>query len=248
MVIVEAGMVGIIGAMEEEVELLRGRMADREDRRIGTFVFHAGTIDGRAAVLLRCGIGKVNAAVGCALLLETFRPRFVVNTGSAGGLLPASSVGDLVISDGLLQHDVDVTAFGYERGQVPGMPAVFPVPESLALLAEEAVAESRAAGLFPADARCGRGLIVSGDVFVHDPALIEALRSRFPRAAAVEMEGAAVAQACALFDTPFVAIRALSDIAGTESPVSFEEFLPLAAARSTEIVRRIVAKEESWKR
>lgn len=241
-------MIGIIGAMEEEVELLRAGMADREDRRIGTFVFHAGTIDGRAAVLLRCGIGKVNAAVGAALLLETWKPRFVVNTGSAGGLSASASVGDLVISDGLLQHDVDVTAFGYARGQVPGMPAVFSVPESLMLLAEEAVAQSRAACLFPAGARCGRGLIVSGDAFVHESALIESIRSRFPRAVAVEMEGAAVAQACALFDTPFVAIRALSDIAGTESPVSFEEFMPLAAARSAEIVRRIVAKGESWKR
>jgi adenosylhomocysteine nucleosidase len=233
-------MFGIIGAMEDEVILLRSYIKDQQTEKIGYFEFYTGKLEGKDAVLLKCGIGKVNAAVGCALLINKYKPSFVVNTGSAGGIDPALTFGDVVISDGLVQHDVDVTGFNYVMGQLPGMPAVFPVPEDLIKRAEQAVDALKQEGTLPASFNHIRGLIGSGDVFMHELPRIAAVRKLFPAMKAVEMEGAAIAQACYLFDTPCLIIRALSDIAGAESPLTFDQFLPIASRHSAEIVRRLV--------
>jgi adenosylhomocysteine nucleosidase len=233
-------MIGIIGAMEDEVTLLRGAMAEGRAETIGGFQFTAGRLEGKPVVLLRCGIGKVNAAVGCALLIHRYGPALVINTGSAGGIDPALRFGDAVISSGLVYHDVDVTAFGYAPGQLPGQPEVFSVPEDLIRQAERAVDELKGEKLLPGDFNHRRGLIGSGDTFMHDPGHIAAVRERFPGLGAVEMEGAAIAHTCALFGVPALIIRALSDIAGAESPVTFDEFLPFASRNSGNIVRRIV--------
>lgn len=243
-------MIGIIGAMEDEVVLLRSSMDAVQTGRIGSFEFYEGVLEGADTALLRCGIGKVNAAVGCALLIERFTPDFVINSGSAGGIAAGLSFGDVVVSQALLYHDVDVTAFGYERGQLPGQPARFAADPALADLADRAIDELKAEGRLPAELSRRRGLIASGDEFMHDPQRIAALRGHFPDLAAVEMEGAALAHTCALFGVPFLAIRALSDIAGEESPMKFDEFLPIAARHSGEIVRRIVrnAKDGVWKK
>ncbi len=233
-------MIGIIGAMEAEIDLLRGAMEHGRTETVGSFVFYVGQLEGQAVVLLQCGIGKVNAAVGCALLIDHFQPRLVINTGSAGGIDPRLGFGDVIIADALVYHDVDVTAFGYAPGQVPGQTATFPVAEDLVRRAERAVDTLRAAGRLPATLRHTRGLIGSADVFVHDTDHIAAIRARFPALAAVEMEGAALAHTCALFQVPLLVIRALSDIAGRESPLTFDQFLPIAAAHSGEITRQIV--------
>jgi adenosylhomocysteine nucleosidase len=233
-------MIGIIGAMEDEVLLLRSAIKGGSPETVGGFEFFTGTLEGKPVTLLRCGIGKVNAAVGCALLIDRYHPEFVLNTGSAGGLDQGLSFGDVVISDGLVYHDVDVTAFNYVPGQLPGMPPRFPVPEDLIRRAEQAVDGLKIEGLLPPDFNHVRGLIGSGDVFVHRPDQIGAIRNSFPDIRAVEMEGTAIAQACFLFQVPVLIIRALSDIAGLESPVKFDEFLPIAAKHSGEIVRRIV--------
>ncbi|MDR3138305.1 MAG: 5'-methylthioadenosine/S-adenosylhomocysteine nucleosidase [Treponema sp.] len=233
-------MIGIIGAMEDEVALLRGAITEGKAENLGGFNFFSGSLEKQPVVLLRCGVGKVNAAVGCALLIQRYHPSLVINTGSAGGIDPALKFGDAVISDGLLYHDVDVTAFGYAPGQLPGQPAVFPVPGDLIQLAERAVDGLKGEGRLPAGFNHVRGLIGSGDVFMHDPERIVAVRRIFPALKAVEMEGAAIAHSCALFSVPALIIRALSDIAGTESPLAFKEFLPIASKHSAEIVRRII--------
>ncbi|MDR0316340.1 MAG: 5'-methylthioadenosine/S-adenosylhomocysteine nucleosidase [Treponema sp.] len=235
-------MIGIIGAMEDEVSLLRKSLETAELLKIGEFEFHSGKLEGKPVVLLRCGIGKVNAAVGCALLIHTFKPDFVVNTGSAGGIDPALHFGDAIISTGLVYHDVDVTAFNYAPGQLPGQPQIFPIEESLIIRAEQAVDELKQEKLLPESFNHCRGLIGSADTFMHKPEHIAAVRRLFPDITAVEMEGAAIAQCCRLFSVPALVIRALSDIAGTESPMKFDEFLPLASRHSAEIVRRIIRK------
>jgi adenosylhomocysteine nucleosidase len=226
--------------MEDEVALLRGWMDKADSFRIGGFEFFRGTLEGKPVVLLRCGIGKVNAAVGCALLIDHCKPGMVINTGSAGGIDRALKFGDAVISTGLCYHDVDVTGFNYEPGQIPGQSAVFPVAESLISRAEAAVQALKAEGLLPDSFNHIRGIIASGDVFVHNPERIDLVRRTFPEVLAVEMEGAAIAHTCTLFSVPFLIIRSLSDIAGRESPTAFEQFLPTAAKHSAEIVRRIV--------
>ncbi|MDR3249090.1 MAG: 5'-methylthioadenosine/S-adenosylhomocysteine nucleosidase [Treponema sp.] len=233
-------MTGIIGAMEDEVTMIRDWMQNTETTSISGFKFYRGTLEGKPVVLLRCGIGKVNAAVGCALLIDHFKPGLVINTGSAGGIDPKLKFGDAIISTGLTYHDVDVTGFNYAPGQIPGHPAVFPVEESLVAQAETAVNELKAEKLLPPDFDHVRGIIASGDIFMHQPEKIETVRRVFPEVRAVEMEGAAIAQTCSLFSVPSLIIRALSDIAGVESPVTSEQFLPIAAKHSAEIVRRII--------
>jgi len=219
-------MLGIIGAMAAEMAILRERLTNPRETSVLGFQFLSGTLEGQEVVLLQCGVGKVNAAIGAALLLERFRPRAVLNTGSAGGLLPAQTFGDTLVSTEVLHHDVDVTAFGYAPGQLPGLPASFPSDPALVELAERCLA----------GVPHSRGAVGSGDVFVHEPAVIARIRERFPTLCAVEMEAAAIAQACHLAATPFVVVRALSDIAGKESPMKFEEFLPLASRNSSRLV------------
>jgi adenosylhomocysteine nucleosidase len=233
-------MIGIIGAMEEEVALLKNALRDVCSETCGAFEFFTGTLEKKPVALLQCGIGKVNAAVGCALLINRFHPGLVINTGSAGGIAPSLKFGDTVISSSLLYFDVDVTAFGYAPGQLPKMPAVFEVSENLIRRGEEAVDSLKKEGLLPENFNHVRGVIGSGDVFMHEPDRIAEARRLFPGMAAVEMEGAAIAQACYLFSVPALIVRSLSDIAGTESPVKFDEFLPIASKHSSRIVRRIV--------
>ena len=233
-------MIGIIGAMEDEVAMLRAAIQQPRQEQYGSFAFFLGRLEQQEVALLQCGIGKVNAAIGCALLLSAYNPIFVINSGSAGGLDPTLAVGDAIIADGLVQHDVDVRGFGYQAGQIPGLPVIFPVPGEYILRAEQAVEELKREGLLPAGFNHVRGLVGSGDVFVDREERIAAIRQNFPQIKAVEMEGAAIAQCCYQFSTPAIIIRALSDIAGKESPLAFREFLPIASKNSGEIVRRIL--------
>lgn len=227
--------IGIIGAMEEEVTLLRARMEEKKIQVIAGCEFTTGKLEGVEVVLLRSGIGKVNAAMSTAILLDRFKPDFVINTGSAGGFNPSLNVGDVVISSEVRHHDVDVTAFGYEYGQVPKLPAAFKADSVFVQLAEQCAKEIK-------DIQVVRGLIATGDSFMSDPARVNAIRDKFTDLQAVEMEAAAIAQVSHQFGTPFVVIRSLSDIAGKESDISFEQFLEKAALHSAELVMKIVSK------
>lgn len=227
--------IAVIGAMEQEVELLRSEIKNAETKIIANSEFTVGTYKGHEVILLKSGIGKVNAAMTTTILLNEFKPDYVINTGSAGGYDPNLEVGAIVISDEVRHHDVDVTAFGYEIGQVPQLPAAFKANVHLMELAEAAVKEI-------GEHQAATGLIATGDIFMHNPEKVEIVRQNFPQMKACEMEAAAVAQVCYQFDVPFVVIRALSDIAGKESSVSFDEFLPVAAKHSTQIVLHVIER------
>ena len=148
--------IGIIGAMEEEVELLRASLQNTETEVIANCEFTSGTYEGQDIILLKSGIGKVNAAMSTTILLQHFKPELVINTGSAGGFDENLEVGSIVISDEVLHHDVDVTAFGYDMGQVPQMPATFHSNPELFELAERAVKELE-------DLPYAGGFIATGD-------------------------------------------------------------------------------------
>ena len=184
--------IAVIGAMEEEVELLRASLNNAQRTTIAGSEYTTGTYEGKEVVLLKSGIGKVNAAMSTTILLHEFKPDVVINTGSAGGYDEALEVGAVVISDEVRHHDVDVTIFGYEIGQMAGMPAAYKSDERLMKVAEEAV---KAVG----EHQYGIGLICSGDAFMNDPERVEAVRHHFPQMKAVEMEAAAVAQICHTF-------------------------------------------------
>lgn len=225
--------IGIIGAMDEEVELLKESLEGREDHLIAGYHLFTGKMHGVEVVLLKSGIGKVNAAIGTTLLLQLFQPTCILNTGSAGGFAEELNVGDVVISSEVRHHDVDVTAFGYEPGQVPGMPAGFTPDAFLADVAERCIERMVSVNTV-------KGLIATGDTFMNCPERVAKTRETFPTMKAVEMEAAAIAQTCHQFDVPFIVIRALSDIAGKESDLSFEQFLIVAAKHSAEMVMAIV--------
>ncbi|MBM7651726.1 5'-methylthioadenosine/S-adenosylhomocysteine nucleosidase [Neobacillus cucumis] len=226
--------IAIIGAMEEEVTLLRDNIKDQKQETVAGCEFTFGNMHGSEVILLRSGIGKVNAAMSTTILLEKYKPDCIINTGSAGGYNPSLNVGDAVISTEVRHHDVDVTAFGYEYGQVPQLPAAFLAEERLVTVAESAAKELD-------NFQIVKGLIVTGDSFMEDPKRVEFVRSKFKDLQAVEMEAAAIAQVAYRFGTPFVIIRSLSDIAGKESEISFDQFIDKAATNSATLVMKMVA-------
>ncbi|MCL2896255.1 5'-methylthioadenosine/S-adenosylhomocysteine nucleosidase [Brenneria tiliae] len=224
--------VGIIGAMEQEVTLLRDRIENRQTIQRAGCEIYSGRLNGVEVALLKSGIGKVSAALGTTLLLEHSRPDVVINTGSAGGLAATLKVGDIVISDEVRYHDADVTAFGYEPGQMAGCPAAFIADEGLITLAQDAIAKLQLHAV--------RGLVVSGDAFINGAEPLARIRRTFPQAIAVEMEATAIAHVCHQFAVPFVIVRAISDVADQESHLSFDEFLTVAAEQSTRMVETML--------
>lgn len=226
--------IAIIGAMEEEVTLLRDNIEERTIETVAGCEFTFGKMHGADVILLRSGIGKVNAAMSTTILLEKYKPDCIINTGSAGGYNPSLNVGDAVISTEVRHHDVDVTAFGYEYGQVPQLPAAFLADEKLVAAAETASKEIE-------EIQIVKGLIATGDSFMSDPVRVDFVRTKFENLQAVEMEAAAIAQVAHQFNVPFVIIRSLSDIAGKESDVSFDQFLDKAAQHSATLVMKMVA-------
>ncbi|MBL4560697.1 MAG: 5'-methylthioadenosine/S-adenosylhomocysteine nucleosidase [Labilibaculum sp.] len=225
--------IGIIGAMEVEVVKLREQLSNRNEQKKGSFVFYTGNFNDVEIVLLQSGIGKVNAAIGTALLIDNFQPDYVINTGVAGGFPGDLKVGDIVISEEVIHHDMDCTVFGYKMGQVPGMPASFAANEKLISLADKSVHQLT-------DLQTKKATILTGDQFMNNAEATNKIKELFPAAEAVEMEGAAIAQTCFQFNIPFVVIRSISDIAGQENAMEYEEFVEIAAVNSAKMVTEMV--------
>ncbi|KGP70895.1 5'-methylthioadenosine/S-adenosylhomocysteine nucleosidase [Pontibacillus yanchengensis] len=225
--------IGIIGAMDEEIRILTNEMDIQSQETIASCVFYKGTLEGKDIVVTKSGIGKVNAAMATSILHERYQPSHIINTGSAGGFAKELKVGDLIISSEVRHHDVDVTAFSYEYGQVPDMPAAYIPDEKLVQAAEKATAQLPSI-------HSVRGLIATGDAFMQDPSRVEFVRNKFPLLQAAEMEAAAIAQVCVHYQTPFVIIRSLSDIAGKESNVSFEQYLETAAKHAATLIQTML--------
>ena len=224
--------IALIGAMPPEISLLQESLQNLRSEHLADFDIYCGEYAGKNVVLALSGIGKVNAALSTALVLQ-HRPDFVINTGSAGGLGSGLKVGDVVIGTQTAHHDVDVTAFGYAIGHVPQMPARFESDPALCAAAEKAAAAFEHAAVH-------RGLIVSGDQFVHSSESVAEVRRHFPDAQAVEMEAAAIAQSCHRFGVPFVVVRAISDLADEDADTSFETFLKTASVHSAKMVLQLI--------
>ncbi|WP_416149255.1 5'-methylthioadenosine/S-adenosylhomocysteine nucleosidase [Salipaludibacillus sp. HK11] len=220
--------IGIIGAMEEEVELLKTEMSVTEEAIIAGCEFYLGRINGMEVILSKSGIGKVNAAISTTLMNQLYFPDYIINTGSAGGFHKELAVGNIVISTEVRYNDVDATVFGYEFGQVPRMPSFYEPESSLINIAEECAKE---VGIHAV-----KGLVISGDSFMSDHDRVEEVRSKFNDPSCSEMEAGAIAQVCHQFQTPFVIIRSLSDIAGKDAKVSYDEFLETASVHSAKLV------------
>ncbi|KPN74251.1 MULTISPECIES: 5'-methylthioadenosine/adenosylhomocysteine nucleosidase [Neisseria] len=228
-----SGTVAVIGAMEQEIELLKSSMENVQTEYFGKFTVHSGFLNGKRVALALSGIGKANAAAVTALVVGKYSPDYVINTGSAGGVGSGLKVGDVVIGTRVAHHDVDVTAFGYVPGQIPQMPAEFESDGEL--VAKAAVAADAFEG-----ADVHKGLIVSGDQFIHSSEKVDFIRRNFNNVLAVEMEAAAIAQICFQLDMPFVTVRAVSDAADEQAEISFDEFLKTASVNSARMVMNLI--------
>jgi adenosylhomocysteine nucleosidase len=226
-------MIGIIGAMEEEVEAIKKHMIIEEERMIIDSCFYIGKIENQPAVLSQSGIGKVNAAISTTLLLLNYDITYVINVGSAGGLHTQQEVGDIVISTGVVHHDVDVTAFGYEIGQVPKYATTF-LPDAKLLDTATCVINTL-------ELSAHQGIIVSGDQFISKEKQVETIKTTFPDALCTEMEAAAIGQTCHKFNTPFIILRSLSDVFNKgESAIQFDEYLKKASKNSALICQGFI--------
>lgn len=224
---------GIVGAMDSELAHLKGKLADVQVSRWTNMDFFAGTLGRTCAVIVRCGVGKVNAALCVQALADHFAVTHVINTGVAGSLDGAIDIADIVVSTDAVQHDMDVTSLGYAPGQIPDLDVLaFPADPALRALALAAV-KVAAPGV-----RAFEGRIASGDQFVHSPNQRERIASLF-KASCAEMEGAAFAQACYLNSLPFVIIRAISDKADGSSNIDYPSFEKTAAERCARIVEQM---------
>lgn len=229
-------MLGIIGAMDVEVAEVKKAMEQVEVKTIAGMDFYRGILHGKEAVVVRSGIGKVNAAVCTQILADQYHVDFVINTGIAGSLKNEINIGDIVLSTDTVQHDMDATGFGYPAGQIPQMEDfAFQADEGLLKLAEECCKSvNPEIGLF-------KGRVVSGDQFISDKAKKQRISKTF-NGYCTEMEGAAIAQAAALNHIPFLIIRAISDKADDSANMDYEEFEAQAVKHSVNLILAIAKR------
>lgn len=217
---------GIIAAMEEELKTLLLALEDKKEVVVLGKTYYEGRIGQHEVVLVQSGIGKVLSAMSVTILAETFGVDAIINTGSAGAVSEGLAIGDVVIADRLVYHDVDVTAFGYAYGQMAG--------QELYFLADSDLMAKLQAVLAQEGQESHLGLIATGDSFIADPDRVAAIKHHFPEVLAVEMEGAAIAQAAQAASKPFLVIRAMSDTAQGDANITFDEFILEAGKRSAQ--------------
>lgn len=229
-------VVGIIGAMEEEVALLKEAMDVKETVKYASMEFCKGILCGKYVVVVKSGIGKVNAAVCTQMLIDQFHVDYVINTGIAGSLDAQIDIGDMVISTDLVEHDMDASIFGDPVGQIPRMDT-FSFPAD-AKLVEKALQANREAH---PDIKTFTGRIVSGDQFVSSAEVKEKLVNLF-QAKCTEMEGAAIAHAAYLNKVPCVIIRAISDKADNSATMDYPTFEKKAIAHSVNLMKQLLPR------
>lgn len=228
------GRTGIIGAMEEEIILLKEKMEIEVVVKKASMEFYQGTLNGKEVVLVKSGIGKVNAGLCAQILVDVFNVNRLINTGIAGSLKAEINIGDIVLSSDALQHDMDARAFGYARGEIPRMDTLsFPADPELIGMAKAACEEVNP------EIQVFVGRVVTGDQFVAGRETKEEIAS-WTDGYCTEMEGAAIAQAAYLNKVPFVIVRAISDKADDSASMDYPEFEAKAIAHATALVKAMV--------
>ena len=230
------GRIGIIGAMEEEIAQLKEKMEIEVIVKKASMEFYQGTLNGHEIVVVRSGIGKVNAGLCAQILVDVFNVSRLINTGIAGSLKAEINIGDIVISSDALQHDMDARNFGYARGEIPRMGTLsFPADPELIAIAKAACEEANPEiGVFV-------GRIVTGDQFVAERAVKNEIAS-WTEGYCTEMEGAAIAQAAYLNRVPFVIVRAISDKADDSATMDYPTFEQQAIGHTVRLVEEFVSR------
>lgn len=229
-------MLGIIGAMDEEVAKLKEQMTDVTVTNRASMDFYRGNLNGREAVVVRSGIGKVNAAVCAQILIGEFGADAVINTGIAGSLDASIDIGDVVLSADVVHHDMDATGFGYEPGQVPRMDVLgFEADSRLRILAKECCEKVNP------DIHVHIGRVASGDQFISNKEVKQGIIDKF-HASCTEMEGVAIAQTAYLNQVPFLVIRAISDKADDSATMDYPAFEAQAIENSVKLMIEMAGK------
>lgn len=221
--------IGIIGAMEQEVSKIKEKMQDVKIMSKASMDFYEGTLEGKKVVVVRSGIGKVNAGICTQILADIYGVEAVINTGIAGSLNNDVNIGDIVLSTDVLHHDMDATGFGYAKGQIPQMKEFsFVADENLRALAAKVCREVNP------EISVFEGRICSGDQFISDKGVKDAIVSEFG-GYATEMEGAAIGHAAYLNGIPFLVVRAISDKADGSANMDYAEFEMAAIEHSVKL-------------
>ncbi len=228
--------IGIIGAMELEVEVLKEQMDVKNIVEKASMKFYEGILRGKDVVIVQCGIGKVNAGICVQILADLFHVDAVINTGVAGSLRAEINIGDIVVSTDACEHDMDVTALGYKQGIIPQMKeSFFKADRKLVEAAIEVCREVNP------DINVYEGRVLSGDQFISGEEIKNKLIDLFG-GFCTEMEGAAIAHAAFLNEIPYVVIRAISDKADGSAHMDYPEFERAAAAHSAKLVENLVKR------
>ena len=220
-------MIGIIGAMSEEVDIIKKEMKFTYEEKIGRFTFIIGSLRNRKIVLAESGIGKVNAGMMATIMITKFNVKAIIFSGVAGALDKRLSVGDVVIGEKMIQHDMDVREFGLKKGEIPRMAtSVF---ES-----DKEILDIISSFELP-DHKIYKGTIISGDQFISSKQVKTDLAEEF-NAMAVDMESSSVAQVCYQLERKCLVVRSISDSVTDDSMMEYSKFIELAAHNSKEIV------------
>ncbi|HEK9989865.1 TPA: 5'-methylthioadenosine/adenosylhomocysteine nucleosidase [Streptococcus equi subsp. zooepidemicus] len=220
--------IGIIAAMEEELRFLLEQLQDSQEHQLLSNTYYTGRLGRHELVLVQSGVGKVMSAMTVAMLAEHFQADAIINTGSAGAIASELAIGDVVVADRLVYHDVDVTAFGYDYGQMAAQPLYFDSDSKLVETFKQVLDQEKTNSRI--------GLIATGDSFIAGQDSIDTIKAHFPETLAVEMEGAAVAQAAHAAGKPFIVVRAMSDTAAHDANMTFDQFIVEAGKKSAKVL------------
>ncbi|MCB1583101.1 MAG: 5'-methylthioadenosine/adenosylhomocysteine nucleosidase [Marinicella sp.] len=224
--------IGIIAAMHQECEYFRQTLENPQHSQYLDIKITHGNWCGHKLCLLESGIGKVNATLAAEWLAREFMPDLVINTGSAGGIKQGVKVGDFVFAEKVCHHDVDISPIGFAFGELPRLPVYYQVSEQWLRLLDEVATQL--------DDTHHLGTIATGESFIYRNQQVEIIKRRFDDVLACEMEAAAVAQVCYMHNIDFVMLRNLSDVAGEDAQVNFNQYIHQAGKKSTELVLQFI--------
>lgn len=221
--------IAIIAAMDQELAAIKQKFDDVEEKSLNDLVYYLGKLNQKEYILIKSGIGKVNAARVTQVLIDKFDIEYIINVGTAGSLNDKLEIGDIIIGKELVQHDFDTTAFGDEKGYITGTGKIFKSDSRLIDMYKNYIAENKL------EYNTIIGTIASGDIFCTEKWMKDKIHAKF-NADCVEMEGAAVAQICTLNRVPFIVIRSISDKPNGENHIDFNRFIDMASRRCAELV------------
>lgn len=223
--------IGIIVAMQEELEEILNIMTDKKQKEIYNIQYIEGKIQNSEVIIVKSGVGKVNAARTTQILIDKLDVKSIINVGAAGALNPLLNIGDIVIAEKLIQHDFDITAFEHDKGYITGVGDYIYSDNELVKKIQNI-----ANNLENKTYKITTGVVASGDIFCTEVAMKNKIYSKF-NAECVEMEGAAIAQVCYLDKIPFVVLRSISDSPNGDNAIVFDEFVKLASKRCADILK-----------